>query len=111
MSENKDTNVPEQAIQVQSESKSDEVVRLKTSRREEMIEKLTSLMTLAFKKASSKKTEPKERQKWVTVCGYLAQVAARIVTDLQYEKLRSDIDHLVEQVLDDNVSQGRAVRR
>lgn len=111
MSENKGISVANVEKHTQNESKAEEVARQKLSRREEMLEKLTTLMTLAFKKASSKRTEPKDRQKWVTVCGYLAQVAARIVTDLQYEKLRSDIDQLVEQVVDTNVSQGRTVRR
>jgi hypothetical protein len=111
MSENKDISVDDVAKHTQNESKSEEVVRLKFSRREEMLEKLTALMTLTFKKASSKKTEPKDRQKWVTACGYLAQVAARIVTDTQYEKMRSDIDRLYERVLDPSARQGRNVRR
>jgi hypothetical protein len=111
MSENKDITFPDLAKDAPNDSKSHEVIRLKFSKREEMLDKLTSLMTLAFEKASSTNIQSRHRQKWITICGYLAQVAARIVTDLQYEKLRSDIDLLVEQVLDANVRQRRAVRR
>jgi len=111
MSENKDIKVHSGAKDIQNESESDEVVLLKTSRREEMLGKLTTLMTIAFEKASSKTNRQTDRQKWITICGYLAQVAARIVTDLQYEKIRSDYDQLYEQVLEDSVRQGRAVRR
>ncbi len=110
MTETKDITFPDTANDIANDTKSDEVVRLKSLKREEMLEKLTSLMVLAFQKASSNKLPPRNQQKWVTICGYLAQVAARIVTDLQYEKLRSDIDQLDEQVLDASARQGRALR-
>ena len=110
MSDTKDTNFPDIAKDIANDTKSDEIVRLKSLKREEMLERLNSLIILAFQKASSKKIPPRNQQKWVTICGYLAQVAARIVTDLQYEKLRSDIDRLTEQVLDPSARQGRAIR-
>ena len=111
MSETKDTNFPDIAKDIPNDTKSDQAVRLKSVKREEILEKLTSLLILAFQKSSSKNLPPRIQQKWFTICGYLAQVTAKIVTDVQYEKLRSDIDQLYEQVLDASARQGRVLRR
>ena len=91
------------------ESDSTHIVRrLKASGRQELLTKLGTLFDIAFEGIKKvKKKDPRLQQKWVTTCGYLAQVTARIVTDLEYEKLRADVDELEEKVLENNVSRQR----
>ncbi len=86
------------------------VMRVKSSERKEVLKKLTSLLEISFQKGTRTRDDPKIQQKWFTISGYLAQVLARIVTDLEYEELRSDVDKLKEQVLDKNVIPRRTIK-
>ncbi len=79
--------------------------QIKTSTRQEAIEKLSSLLTISYDKAAKAK-QAKIQQKWIAMCGYISQVLGRIVTDLEYERLRSDVEKFDEPV-DENVTSTR----
>ena len=79
--------------------------QIKTSTRQEAIEKLSSLLTISYEKAVKSK-QAKIQQKWIAMCGYIGQVLGRIVTDLEYERLRSDVEKFDEPV-DENVTSKR----
>ena len=83
------------------------IAQLKSSKRDEFLAKLTSLLALAFQEGSRNKRNEKIRQRWFTICGYLAQVAARVVTDLEYEKLRAEVEEMKRRIQDPNVIRPR----
>ncbi len=86
------------------------IEQLKSSKREEIITKTVALLNEAFQRGLKTKNNPKLQQRWFTICGYLTQVIARVVRDLEYEKLRQEVDELKKQVFDRNVSTPRRTR-
>ena len=76
---------------------------LKTGARREILDTLVSLLQMAYQKSTAVKSTPTVRQRWVTIFGYLAQVSNRMVRDLEYESLRSELDDLKKQVLTKDV--------
>ncbi len=81
------------------------IAELKSSARRQILDNLVSLLDQAYRKSrAKKKTDSREKQKWFTIFGYLAQVSTRIVRDLEYENLRSELDELKKQVLTDDVT-------
>jgi hypothetical protein len=81
------------------------VAELKSSARRHILDNLVSLLDQAYRKSrTKKKTDSREQQKWFTIFGYLAQVSTRIVRDLEYENLRSELDELKRQVLTKDVT-------
>src|SRR6266571_1020534 len=80
------------------------IAELKSSARRQILDNLVSLLDQAYRKSrAKKKTDSREKQKWFTIFGYLAQVSTRIVRDLEYENLRSELDELKRQVLPNDV--------
>ena len=67
---------------------------IKSVHRDEVLSRLASILDAAFKKTVEQKRNIQAQQRWFTICGYLAQVMARLVRDLEYEKLRADMDDL-----------------
>ena len=85
------------------------VRKLKSAKREEVLSRLASLLNTAFEKGVKPNSKAQVQQRWFTICGYIAQVMARLVRDLEYEKLRADVDDLKRRVLGkDVVSPGRS---
>src|SRR6266702_7408934 len=81
------------------------IAELKSSARRQILDNLVSLLDQAYRKSrAKKKTDSREKQKWFTIFGYLAQVSTRIVRDLEYENLRSELDELKRQVLTNDVT-------
>lgn len=81
----------------------------KTSARERLIAGLTSLFAISVERAGRRQCKGghKVRQKWFSISSSLAHTIARLVTDLEYEKLRLDVDDMTKQVLEDNVPSQR----
>lgn len=71
---------------------------LKESRRGRVLEGLSSLLEQSLERSLSKKLDVRQQQKWFTITAYLAQVMARIVRDLEFEKLRAEVDELKKQM-------------
>ena len=67
---------------------------IKSVHRDEVLKRLASILDAAFKKTVVPRQSIQTQQRWFTICGYLAQVMARLVRDLEYEKLRADMDDL-----------------
>jgi len=83
------------------------VADLKFSARRQVLDNLVSLLDQAYQKSRTNKTRTRVQQRWFTIFGYLAQVSTRIVRDLEYENLRSELDELKRQVLTDDVTRLR----
>lgn len=84
--------------------------QLKFEKRDEILSRLASLLGMAYQKGFDSKSPPQVQQRWFTVCGYLAQVMARVVRDLEYEKLRADVEGLKKQVSGEIVPSTRRTR-
>jgi len=80
------------------------VVELKSSARRQILNNLVSLLDQAYQKSGENQSKSRAQQKWFTIFGYLAQVSTRIVRDLEYENLRSELDELKRQVLPNDVT-------
>ena len=80
------------------------VAEVKTSARRQILNNLVSLLDQAYQKSVENQSRSKAQQKWFTIFGYLAQVSTRIVRDLEYENLRSELDELKRQVLTKDVT-------
>ena len=80
------------------------VADLKFSARRQILDNLVSLLDQAYQKSRTNKTRTRVQQRWFTIFGYLAQVSTRIVRDLEYENLRSELDELKRQVLTNDVT-------
>jgi len=78
------------------------VAEIKSSARRQILDNLITLLDQAYEKSGTNKTKSRVQQKWFTIFGYLAQVSTRIVRDLEYENLRSELDELKRQVLTNN---------
>jgi hypothetical protein len=97
---------PKQAEKLLSELIQDPRVKsgaLKTAARREILDNLVSLLAMAYKKSTDTKNSSAVRQRWVTIFGYLSQVSNRMVRDLEYEALRSELDELKKKVLTKDV--------
>jgi len=86
-----------------------QIIQEKASAREQLIARLTSLFAISFERASKRRHEggPPIRQKWFSISASLAHSLARLVTDLEYEKLRLDVDDLMKKMFEDNVPSQR----
>ena len=71
---------------------------LKESKRGRVLEGLSALLDQALERSLSKKLDVRQQQRWFTTTAYLAQVTARIVRDLDFEKLRFEVDELKRQM-------------
>ncbi len=71
--------------------------QVRSAHREEVLITLASILDVAFKKAVQPRTKMQVQQRWFTICAYIAQVIARFVRDLEYEKLRAEMDELKEK--------------
>ena len=80
------------------------VAEVKSSARRQILNNLVSLLDQAYQKSGENQSRSKAQQKWFTIFGYLAQVSTRIVRDLEYENLRSELDELKRQVLTKDVT-------
>jgi len=80
------------------------VAEIKSSARRQILGNLITLLDQAYEKSGTNKTKSRVQQKWFTIFGYLAQVSTRIVRDLEYENLRSELDELKKQVLTNDVT-------
>ncbi len=83
---------------------SQKVAELKSSARRQILNNLVSLLDQAYQKSGENQSRSRAQQKWFTIFGYLAQVSTRIVRDLEYENLRSELDELKRQVLTNDVT-------
>ncbi len=86
------------------------VNQLKSTKRDEVLTRLASLLDTAFKNGVKRTSKTQVQQRWFTICAYVAQVMARLVRDLEYEKLRADVDDLKRRVLEQDVSTPRRTR-
>jgi len=71
---------------------------IKESTRSRVLQGLSTLMEQSLERSLSKKLDVRQQQKWFSVTAYLAQVMARIVRDLEFEKLRAEVDELKRQM-------------
>ncbi len=104
MTDNPPSEIDELVSSFLGKARSPELVEhLRSAKRDEVLTRLASLFEASFKKGSQPHMKAQVQQRWFTICGYLAQVMARLVRDLEYEKLRADIDYLNEKVADRDV--------
>jgi hypothetical protein len=86
------------------------VDKVKAAKRDEVLTRLAALLNTAFEKGMKSNSKAQVQQRWITICGYTAQVMARLVRDLEYEKLRADVDDLKKRVLNRDVVSPRRSR-
>src|SRR5881396_1289162 len=86
-----------------------QIIQEKASARERMIAGLTSLFAISVERAIMRQCKggTTVRQKWFSISSSLAHTLARLVTDLEYEKLRLDVDDLMKKMFEDNVPSQR----
>jgi len=86
-----------------------QITQEKTSTREQIISKLTTLLAISFKKGTNEKSRGgvKAQQKWIAISASLAQSLARLTSDLEYDNLRLDLEELKKRVLQGNVPSQR----
>ena len=86
-----------------------QIIQEKASARERIIAGLTSLFAISVERAIMRQCKggTTVRQKWFSISSSLAHTLARLVTDLEYEKLRLDIDAMKKRVFEDNVPSQR----
>ena len=110
MTENKDDDVKTLITEILKRPKiQTQIIQEKVSAREQLIAKLTALFAMSFERATKEKHKggPAVRQKWFSLSSSLAHTLARLVTDLEYEKLRLDVDELMKQMFEGNVPSQR----
>ena len=71
---------------------------IKESTRSRVLQGLSTLMEQSLERSLSKKLDVRQQQKWFTITAYVAQVMARVVRDLEFEKLRAEVDELKRQM-------------
>lgn len=71
---------------------------LKQSKRTEVIEGLSWLLTQALEEARKIKKDVRLQQKWFTIAAYLSQVMGKITRDLEFERLRAEVNALNQRV-------------
>jgi hypothetical protein len=84
-----------------------EIVQEKAFAREQLIARLTALFAISSERAS-KKARKRDggvpaRQRWFAISSSLAHTLARLVTDLQYEKIRLDVDEARKGMIEGHV--------
>ncbi len=113
MSEKKDENVEAFLQEILQEPKTrEDVSKRKLQTREQVIARLTTLLSISFNKglANPGRGGLPSRQKWFSISASLAHTLALLVRDLEYERLRLDVDRLKKKVLEEDVtSQSRAL--
>ena len=87
-----------------------QIIQEKASARERIIAGLTSLFAISVERAIMRQCKggTTVRQKWFSISSSLAHTLARLVTDLEYEKLRLDIDAMKKRMFEDNVPSQRS---
>ncbi len=111
MTENPPDEINELVSSFLGSAKSPEIVEhLRSAKREEVLTHLATLLDASFKKSNQPHTKAQVQQRWFTICGYIAQVMARLVRDLEYEKLRADIEDLKKRFAARNVHTPRRTR-
>jgi len=80
---------------------------IRSESRKQLLSTLSSMMDHAYRKGTRQGANARLQQRWFTIVGYLAQVSTRLVRDLEYEQLRSELDELKKRVLPDNVNRLR----
>ncbi len=87
-----------------------QIIQEKTSARERMIAGLAGLFAISVKRASMRQCKGGTivRQKWFSISSSLAHTLARLVTDLEYEKLRLDVEDMKKRMFEDNVPSQRS---
>jgi len=83
------------------------VNEIKSAARRQILDTLISLLDIAYRRSGLTKNTSRVQQRWFTIFGYLAQVSTRIVRDLEYEQLRSELDELKKKVLANDVTRLR----
>ncbi len=83
------------------------VNEIKSAARRQILDTLISLLDIAYQRSGLTKNTSRVQQRWFTIFGYLAQVSTRIVRDLEYEQLRSELDELKKKVLANDVTRLR----
>ncbi len=108
MSESKKVDVDKLVTKFLGKAPSPEITEeIKSVHREEVLHRLSSILDAAFKQTVRPRQRVTSQQRWFTICGYIAQVTARLVRDLEYEKLRADMDDLKRRVAARNVNTPR----
>lgn len=94
--------VPTRGTYLDLQSERIDTSKRKASKRESVIANLSTLMEQAFERGLSKKqkhdADERQQQKWFTIAAYLAQVMGRIVSDLEYESLRGEMEELKKRL-------------
>jgi hypothetical protein len=95
-------NLPKTSAQVTQE---------KISAREEFIDKLTTLLSISFGRCTKNpgRSGLIGQQRWFSISASLAQTLARLVSDLEYEKMRLDVEALKKRVLEANVRNNKRI--
>ena len=91
---------------LETSKRPEQVTQEKITAREEFIRKLTTLLSMAFDKCAMDnpgRAGIKGQQKWFSVAASLAQTLARLVSDLEYEKMQMTVDAMKKRVLEANV--------
>ena len=111
MTEDPEDTINELLVNFAGEPRLPELVdQVKSTNRQEVLERLGSLLNLSFDRGNRPRTKAQVQQRWFTICAYIAQVMARVVRDLEYEKLRADVEDLKKKVLSRDVHTTRRVR-
>jgi len=110
MNKNETDDIEMRVAAILKEAKTQgQITQEKVSTREEVIAKLTTLLTISFKRGTGRPNRGglKVQQKWFSISASLAQTLARLVSDLEYENLRLEYEELKKQVLEGNVPSQR----
>lgn len=85
------------------------ITQEKRDRREETIEKVQALLAESFRRGMESKGRGgmKTKQKWFSISASLAQSLARLVSELEYEKLRLELDAMKKRAVEQNVTRSR----
>jgi len=88
-------SLPPEVGRIIKQAKAEQTIdETKSATRSEMLSHMRPLLRLAFRKAFNPRSPPQTQQKWFTISAYLVQTMARVVRDLEYEKIRAEVDEL-----------------
>jgi len=88
-------SLPPEVRRIVKQAKAEQTIdETKSATRSEMLSHMSPLLRLAFRKAFNPRSPPQTQQKWFTISAYLVQTMARVVRDLEYEKIRAEVDEL-----------------
>lgn len=87
----------------------EDITQEKRRRREEAVVMLQALLTESYRRGmeSPGRGGVKSRQKWFQISASLAQSLARLVSELEYEKLRAEVDAMKKRVEEQYVARPR----